>query len=326
MSIIVTGGAGLIGSAIIYELNRRNFTDIIVVDHIGNSEKWKNLVPLKYSDYYEKDDFKELLMSGFFEEFDIKGVIHMGACSSTTETNGSYLVDNNFNYSKELALFAIEKKARFVYASSCATYGDGSMGYCDNDAEIEKLRPLNMYGYSKQMFDLWAKNLGILNKITGCKFSNVYGPNEYHKDNMRSVVIRAFEQIKSTGTMKLFKSYRSEYSDGEQMRDFLYVKDAADMVLFLYDNPKATGLYNIGSGRAETWNALTLAAFQAMNKEPKIEYIDMPESLKGKYQYYTKAEMDKLKNLGYTKEPMSLEDAVKDYIQNYLALESHLEP
>ena len=315
---IVTGGAGLIGSAIVWGLNRQGVEDILVVDHLGQSDKWKNLNALAFTDYLEKDEFRARLAAGGFNGARIEGVIHMGACSSTTERNASYLIDNNFHATKELAEYCLTREIRFLYASSCATYGDGSHGYVDDESRMEELRPMNMYGYSKQLFDLWAKRRGVLSKLTGCKFSNVYGPNERHKGDMRSVVLRAFEQITETGKLKLFRSYRPEYADGEQMRDFLYVKDAVDMVLFLFRNPRATGLYNIGSGRAETWNALAAAAFEALGKPVDIEYIDMPEHLRDRYQYYTKAEMGKLKALGYDREATSLRDSVIDYIRNYL--------
>ncbi len=321
---IVTGGAGLIGSAIVWELNRSGISDILIVDHLGTSDKWKNLPALRYSGYMEKDEFRQRLRNGEFNNSRIEGIFHMGACSATTERDASYLIDNNFHCTCELAEFASVRGIRFVYASSCATYGDGSLGYVDDEREIEKLRPLNMYGYSKQMFDLWARERGMFSQIVGCKFSNVYGPNERHKGEMRSVVLRAFEQISADGTMRLFRSYRPEYADGEQMRDFLYVKDAVKMVLFLFNNPAAAGLYNIGSGRAETWNELAKAAFHALKKPVKIEYIDMPESLRDRYQYYTKAEMGKLKALGYKTEAASLFDSVQDYIGNYLLTGKYL--
>ncbi len=316
---IVTGGAGLIGSALVWGLNQRGIDDILVVDHLGCSEKWKNLAALRFRDYMEKDAFRAKLRDGALHGFGVQGVIHMGACSATTERDASYLVDNNFNSTRELAEFCVANGIRFLYASSCATYGDGSHGYVDDESRIEELRPMNMYGYSKQMFDLWAKRHGLLDRITGCKFSNVYGPNERHKGEMRSVVCRAFEQITATGTLKLFKSYRPEYADGEQMRDFLYVKDAVRMVLALFENPAATGLFNIGSGRAETWNALAEAAFAALDKPVKIEYIEMPETLRDRYQYYTKAEMGKFHAVcGGEEEAGSLFDSVNDYIRNYL--------
>ena len=320
---IITGAAGLIGSGVVWALNQRGVENILLVDHLGNSDKWKNLRALRYADYEEKDDFRDMILGHTFHDSKIEAIIHMGACSSTTERDATYLIDNNYKYTQEVASFAVSHNIPFIYASSCATYGDGSLGYNDDESQIELLRPMNMYGYSKQMFDLWAKRNGLLDKITGLKFSNVYGPNELHKANMRSVVCRAYEQISSTGKMGLFKSYKPEYADGEQMRDFIYIKDAVDMILFLLDK-NGTGLYNIGSGRAETWNALVTAAFEALDKPVDIEYIEMPEHLRDRYQYYTKAEMGKLRALGYDKEVTSLKDAVKDYICNYTAQEKFL--
>ena len=314
---IVTGGSGLIGSAVVWELNRNGIDDILIVDHLGTSDKWKNLAPLRYDDYMEKDDFLEKLDHNYFSGQKIDGVFHLGACSATTERDATYLVENNFRYTAKLAEFCIENYIKMIYASSCATYGDGSCGYSDDESGIEKLRPMNMYGYSKQMFDLYAKRRGWLEQLVGCKFSNVYGPNERHKADMRSVVLRCFEQITACGKMQLFKSYRPEYADGEQLRDFLYVKDAVKMIWFLF-NRQASGLFNIGSGKAESWNKLAGAAFAALNKPVNIEYIEMPEHLRDRYQYYTCAEMEKLRNLGYSEETTSLEDAVHDYITNYL--------
>ena len=314
---IVTGGSGLIGSAIVWKLNQMGIDDILIVDHLGTSDKWKNLAALRYSDYLEREDFLAQLCAGQFTGKKIDGIFHLGACSSTTERDATYLVGNNFRYTAALAEFACAGKIKMMYASSCATYGDGSCGYLDDENTIENLRPLNMYGYSKQMFDLWAKKRGMLSHLLGCKFSNIYGPNELHKAGMRSVALRCFEQITATGKMQLFKSYRPEYADGEQLRDFLYVKDAVNMVTHLF-NVDARGLYNIGSGKAESWNSLAKAAFKALNVQTDIEYIEMPESLRDRYQYYTCAEIGKLRSTGYDKETISLEDAVADYFSNYL--------
>ena len=242
----------------------------------------------------------------------------MGACSSTTEKDATYLIGNNFEYTKTLALYSVSHNVRFLYASSAATYGDGEHGYVDDEEHIEELRPMNMYGYSKQMFDLWARRQGLLSKITGVKYTNVFGPNELHKAEMRSVVCRAYEQIRDTGKVGLFKSYRSEYADGEQKRDFIYVKDAVKMVMFLLEN-RCHGIYNIGSGRAETWNSLAAAVFKALDKPVNIEYIEMPEHLRGKYQYYTCADIAKIRNAGYTDIVTPLEDTVADYIRNYIS-------
>ncbi len=310
---LVTGAAGLIGSAVVWRMNREGVEDILAVDHLGVSDKWKNLRALRYSEYCERDDFFDRYENdrAFWQSLD--GIVHMGACSSTTERDATYLVRNNYGFTCRLAELALRYDIRFLYASSCATYGDGSNGWSDDVETIERLRPLNMYGYSKQMFDLYAKRQGWLKEIIGCKFSNVYGPNELHKNDMRSVVCRAYEQITATGTMKLFKSYRPEYADGEQLRDFLYVKDAADIVWFLLNSRDAAGLFNVGSGRAESWNALARAAFAALDVPAVIEYIDMPEGLRDRYQYYTCTELDRLRRAGYTREATSLNDAIRDY-------------
>ena len=236
----------------------------------------------------------------------------------------SYLAINNYEYTKVLEDWAVNNDVRFIYASSAATYGDGSLGFKDDQAQIHKLRPLNMYGYSKQMFDLWARKTSQLENIVGLKFFNVYGPNEYHKADMRSFVLQAFEQINAVGKVKLFKSDKPEYADGGQLRDFIYIKDAVNMTLFFYDNPDVNGIYNVGTGNARSWNDLAKAVFAAMGKEPKIEYIDMPEHLKGKYQYFTQADISKIKYAGYENPITTMEDAVKDYVQNYLAKGEYL--
>jgi len=322
--IIVTGGAGFIGSAIIAALNKRAVTDILVVDRLGSDQKWKNLVNLSFADYLDKEDFLEAALEGKLSS-SIKTIFHLGACSSTTETDVSFLMENNYLYTKLLAQWATSNNTRFIYASSAATYGDGSQGFADNEDKIETLRPLNAYGYSKQLFDLWAKRKGLLNKIVGLKYFNVFGPNEYHKADMRSFVLKAFEQINATGKVRLFKSHRPDYKDGEQKRDFLYVKDAVDMTLFFLDYPKNAGLFNIGSGTARSWNDLAKAVFAAMGKEPNIEYIDMPESIRNQYQYFTQADITKLRTAGYDKPITALEEAAKDYVQNYLREGRYLE-
>jgi len=321
--IIVTGGAGFIGSALIAALNKRQITDILVVDELGTDQKWKNLRNLSFADYVEKDDFLEMVIEDKLDS-SIDAVFHLGACSDTTETNASYLIKNNYEYSKLLAQWATADNIRLIYASSAATYGDGSAGFSDDQEKIEILRPLNMYGYSKQLFDLWARRAGLLKKIVGLKYFNVFGPNEYHKADMRSFCIKAFEQITSTGKVRLFKSYKPEYADGEQKRDFIYVKDAVDMTLFFYDEPQLSGLFNIGTGKARSWNDLVKAVFAAMGKEPNIEYIEMPESIRNQYQYFTEADITKLCKAGYDKEIIPLEDAIKDYVQSYLQTDEYL--
>ncbi|MBU0678420.1 MAG: ADP-glyceromanno-heptose 6-epimerase [Verrucomicrobia bacterium] len=314
---IVTGGAGFIGCNIARALNDRGCDDVLVVDHLGDSEKWKNLEAIRYEDYIDKVDFREMIRSGSVPK--VEAVIHMGACSSTTETDADYLADNNYRYTRDLCEWCIERGIRFVYASSAATYGDGALGYSDNDKATPTLRPLNMYGYSKHMFDLWALKKGALKDIVGLKYFNVYGPFESHKGDMRSVVHKSYGQISETGKVRLFKSYKDEYADGAQVRDFIYVKDAVDVTLFFADHPEVSGLYNCGTGEARTWIDLVRSVFNAMNIEPAIEFIEMPEHLKSKYQYFTEAEMRKLRAAGYHKEFTSLEAGVSDYVRNHLA-------
>jgi len=317
--ILVTGGAGFIGSALVWALNRRGLTNIVISDILGHDEKWKNLVSLSYADYVEAGPFRERLavQPNAFGKF--SAVFHLGACSATTEKNASYLIDNNFAYTKELAAWSLAQQARFIYASSAATYGDGAQGMDDRSADLAALRPLNMYGYSKHLFDLYAQREGILNSIVGVKYFNVYGPNEDHKADMRSLVNKAYQQILETGKVRLFKSYKPEYRDGEQMRDFLYVKDAIEMTIHFAETATTSGgLYNLGSGEANTWLTLSRAIFTALGREPQIEFIEMPEVLRGKYQYYTKADIAKLRGTGYTKTLTPLPEAVRDYVQGYM--------
>jgi len=317
--IIVTGGAGLIGSAMVWKLNSIGRDDILVVDHLGTGSKWKNLVPLSFRDYMEKDAFIDCIKNRSLPHSGrIEAIFHLGACSSTMERDASYLAGNNFEYSKQLALFALERGARFIYASSAATYGSGECGFSDEDAEIPRLRPINAYGYSKQLFDLWLLRNGMLDKVVGLKYFNVYGPNEYHKGEMRSLVLKAFEQISSSGEMALFKSHRPDYTDGEQVRDFVYVKDAVDATLFFLNRPEVNGIFNIGGGKAYSWNALAAAIFAALEKPARIRYVDMPESIRNSYQYYTCADVTKLRSAGYGGQATPLSDAVRDYVVNYL--------
>ncbi len=321
--IIVTGGAGFIGSALIAALNKRQIADILVVDELDSDEKWKNLRNLSFADYVEKDDFLEMVLENKLSP-PIEAVFHLGACTSTTETNASYLIKNNYEYTKLLAQWATDADVRFIYASSAATYGDGSAGFSDDEGQIDKLTPLNMYGYSKQLFDLWARRTNLLKKIVGLKYFNVFGPNEYHKGDMRSFVLKAFKQINAKGKVGLFKSYKPEFKNGEQKRDFIYIKDVADMTLFFLDKPQISGLFNIGTGKPRTWNDLAKAVFAAMGKEPNIEYIEMPDSIRSQYQYFTEADISKLRKAGYNKKTASLEDAIKDYVQNYLQKNGYL--
>jgi len=313
--IVITGAAGFIGSAMAYRLNQLGRRRLLLVDQLGSSSKWKNLVPLRYADYQEKGDFLESLRAGALKASDVEAVIHMGACSATTETDASYLAKNNFEYSKRIAEWCLggPVPVRMIYASSAATYGDGDLGYADDHESLPNLRPLNMYGYSKQMFDLWLSDQSALDKAVGLKFFNVYGPNEYHKGNMRSMVVKAYEQIQRTGVVQLFRSHRPDYADGGQLRDFVYVKDAVDMALFFLDPAVPGGVYNIGTGTAQTWVDMMQALFRALGKEPRIEFVPMPEELQGKYQYYTQADIRKIRKAGYLNPIRSLEEGVADY-------------
>jgi ADP-L-glycero-D-manno-heptose 6-epimerase len=320
--IVVTGGAGFIGSAIVWELNRRGEKEIVIVDELGTDEKWKNLVGLQFEDFVNKQKFIDSINNGAFINAD--AIIHMGANSSTTEKDADHLFNNNYLYTKILAEFSLINNIRFIYASSAATYGDGSLGFNDDEGKCDTLRPLNMYGYSKSMFDVWAVNQDVFNKIVGLKYFNVFGPNEYHKGDMRSVVHKAFEQVRDTGKVKLFKSRNPKYKDGEQMRDFIYVKDAVNMTLHFLDNKNINGLFNIGNGKARTWNDLITALFKAMGKRVNIEYVDLPDHLADKYQYFTEANLSKLKSAGYKKEIASLEKGINDYVKNYLLIKMYL--
>ena len=313
---IVTGGAGFIGSAVIWRLNNLGIENILVVDNLGTSEKWKNLVNRRYSDYLHRDAFMELVRGNALGN-KIEAVIHMGACSSTTERDADFLMRNNLEYSKALYLFAKAKKARFINASSAATYGDGTHGFDDDSSQLHALRPLNMYGYSKHLFDLWALKNCHLDGLVSLKFFNVYGPNEQHKDDMRSVVNKAFHQIRETGVMRLFRSTDPGFTDGGQMRDFIYIKDCVDIIAWFLQN-KAGGIFNVGTGKARTWNDLATAVFTAMGLPVNIEYMDMPPHLQGKYQNFTQANMRRLSAAGYGIPMHSLKQGVTDYVQNYL--------
>ncbi|MGA3145796.1 MAG: ADP-glyceromanno-heptose 6-epimerase [Verrucomicrobiota bacterium] len=322
--VLVTGGAGFIGSALVWALNRRGCDRIVVCDRLGTDARWRNLTPLRFADYVEADDLFPRLQSGALGKFDL--VLHMGACSATTETNASFLIRNNYEFTRDLATWALGQKTRFVYASSAATYGDGSAGMDDDDGKLDQLRPLNLYGYSKHLFDLHAKRAGFLNRMVGLKYFNVFGPNEGHKGDMRSLVHKSTAQVQAGGVIRLFKSYRSDFRDGEQKRDFLYVKDAVAMTLHLAASKRAGGLFNIGSGKARTWLDLARAVFVALKRKPKIEFIEMPEAIRDKYQYFTQANLVRLRAAGYTAPVTSLEDAVTDYVRNYLVPDKRLDP
>ncbi len=322
--VLVTGGAGFIGSALVWELNRRGCENIVVCDRLTQDEKWRNLVPLKFADYLDGGDLERLVRTSPDALGSFDHVLHLGACSATTERDADYLMRNNYELTRLLCEWTLARGGRFVYASSAATYGDGAHGMDDRLEDLHRLRPLNMYGYSKHLFDLYAQRTGLLGRVAGLKYFNVYGPNEDHKADMRSVVHKAHRQILETGRVQLFKSHRPDYQDGCQQRDFLYVKDAVKMTLHLAASPAANGLFNLGSGRAHTWVELARAIFLAMGREPVIDFIDMPEALREKYQYYTCADIGRLRESGYSEPLLTLEEAVRDYVQGYLAQDRRL--
>ena len=315
-SVIVTGGAGLIGCNLIAALNSRGVTDILVVDRLNHPDKATNLAAVKYADFMDKADFRTHFLTNQQEA--VTTVFHLGACSSTTETVADYLNDNNLLYTQQLCEWSLANGARFIYASSAATYGDGALGYDDDDALITQLKPLNLYGQSKQDIDVWALERGLLSRIVGLKYFNVFGPYENHKGEMRSVVNKAYQQILDTGELKLFRSHRPDYEDGKQERDFVYVKDAVAVTLFFHDHPEVSGLFNCGTGSTRTWLDLAHAIFAAMERDPNIVFVDMPDHLRDKYQYHTQANTQKLRAAGYSAPFTSIEDAVKDYVRNYL--------
>jgi ADP-L-glycero-D-manno-heptose 6-epimerase len=320
--IIVTGGAGFIGSNVVKALNERGVDDALIVDRLGTGEKWKNLVGLRFSDFEHKDHFIAKVERGLFDR-EVTAIVHMGACSSTVERDADYLYTNNFLYTRRLAEhFGPLERVRFIYASSAAVYGDGARGYSDEDALTPELKPLNMYGFSKLAFDVWALRTGFSQRSVGLRFFNVFGPNEHHKGDMRSVAVRAYHQARKEGRAKLFKSYKPEFRDGEQLRDFVYIKDTVKTVLFFLDNPRVNGVYNVGTGEPRNFNDLVKAVFNALGIETRIEYIDMPEGLEKRYQYITSADLSKLRSAGYREKFMRLEDAVSDYVRNHLMRES----
>ena len=319
--IIVTGGAGFIGSALVHALNQKGIKDIWLVDDIDHPEKQKNIDTLTYSHWVSKDKFlKEITQLKA-----CSAILHMGACSSTTETDKAYLTRNNFEYTQTLADHCLKKNTRFIYASSAATYGGGENGYSDDESMLENLKPLNLYGYSKHWFDLWAKEAGALKTIVGLKYFNVFGPNEYHKGDMQSMVRKGFIQVRDGSRLNLFKSYKSKYEDGGQERDFLYVRDAVAMTLFFLEHKDIGGIFNVGSGKARNWNDLASAVFRSMNKKVNINYIEMPVSIRNQYQYHTSAEIAKIRSVGYAEEISSLEDGISDYVKNYLIPDNHLQ-
>jgi ADP-L-glycero-D-manno-heptose 6-epimerase len=316
--IAVTGGAGFIGSVLLWKLNALGRNDLLVVDQRAKgSPKWRNVEKRTFDAYYESDEFLGRLEKG---EFDgrLEAIFHMGACSDTTEMDRAYLRENNSRYSERIGEWSLRSGAYLAYASSAATYGAGEFRFSDEDALTPGLKPLNPYGQSKLDFDVWVLSRGYERRFTGFRFFNVYGPNEYHKGAMRSLAHKGFEQVRDTGKLKLFKSYRAEYPDGGQKRDFVYVKDVVDAMLWFWKHPDRKGIFNIGAGRAQTWNELAAAIFGALAKPVRIEYVDMPESIKNQYQYFTEADLSKLRAAGCPTRFSDLNEGVGDYIRSHL--------
>ena len=315
---IITGGAGFIGSAMLWQLNQQGIDDVVLVDHLGTDDKWRNLVKLTYADYIHRERFRDLLQRDALP-WKVEAIIHLGACSDTTEADGDFLMENNFQFSRDICRYALDKGARFIQASSAATYGDGSLGFSDDPDLLPKLRPLNLYAYSKHLLDLWLVRHGLDKEVVSLKFFNVYGPNEYHKGEMRSVACKAYKQITKHGDLELFRSTSPDISDGEQKRDFVYVKDCTALMAWLLENRHVNGIHNVGSGRARSFNDLGRAVFSAMQRSCRITYVDMPRMLHGKYQNFTQADMNWLDKVGCPLKMTSLEDGVTDFVQNYLS-------
>ncbi len=314
---IVTGGAGFIGSHLVEALNRRGHENITIVDRPDDPMRRSYLDDLAFRELMDPDEFRARVRRGV--QAAPVTLFHMGACSSTTELDEAFLEDNNTRTTQELCAWCLRSGSRFVYASSAATYGDGTRGYADDETRLQELAPLNPYGWSKHRFDLWAREQGVLDRIAGLKYFNVYGPREDHKGEMRSVVHKAHRQILDTGEVRLFKSHRPEWGNGEQERDFVYVADAVAATLFFHDRPEVSGLFNCGTGRARTWLDLARAVFAAMDREPNIVFVDMPEVLRERYQYHTQAETAKLRQAGYDRAFTSLEDGVAATVRDGLA-------
>lgn len=315
---IITGGAGFIGSAMLWQLNRQGIDDVVLVDHLGTDDKWRNLVKLTYADYLHRERFRELLLRDALP-WKVDAIIHLGACSDTTEADGDFLMENNFQFSRDVCRCALDKGARFIHASSAATYGDGSLGFSDDPELLPRLRPLNLYAYSKHLFDLWLLRQGLDREVVSLKFFNVYGPNEYHKGDMRSVVCKAYKQILKHGDLELFRSTSPDLADGEQKRDFVYVKDCTGVMAWLLEHREVNGIRNVGTGQARSFNDLGRAVFGAMQRSCRITYVEMPRTLHGKYQNFTQADMGWLEAVNCPLAMTSLEDGVTDFVQNYLS-------
>ena len=320
--IVITGAAGFIGSALVGSLNEAGYEDLILVDDFNHPKKEKNLIGKSFIHQVDREHFSDFLRS-YSDEIDF--IIHIGARTDTAEFDVEVFNKLNLNYTKMVWEFCAKNDIPLIYASSAATYGLGEYGYEDRHDIVDKLKPLNAYGESKNDFDKWAIQQEKQPPFwAGLKFFNVYGPNEYHKGRMASVIFHAYHQIKNNGLVKLFSSHKEGYEDGMQLRDFVYVKDLIHVILFLMDKKPESGLYNLGTGEARAFLHLAQATFAALNLEPNIEFIPTPEDIRDKYQYFTEANMNKLRAAGYDKAFFSLEEGVKDYVQHYLAKEAYL--
>lgn len=317
--ILITGAAGFIGSAVAYALNQNGRKDLILCDAFGEDDRWKNLLGLRYCRFVHRDELFYYLTEDPHAR-SITSIVHLGACSDTTETDMDYLLENNVNYSIRLCLWALKRRkpVRFVYASSAAVYGDGSLGFSDDENLTPRLKPLNKYGFSKWMFDMWVLENGLTDKVAGLRYFNVFGPNEYHKGVMASVVFRSYPQAQREGRLRLFESHRPDIAHGEQARDFVYITDAVAMTLFVLNNRSANGFFNIGSGRAHTFNELAHALFDGLGRKPLIEYFPMPEELRNRYQYFTQADMGRLYAAGYPRQKDRFHNHVVQYVSRYL--------
>lgn len=327
--IVVTGGAGFIGSATVWALNQRGRTDVVIVDNVDHEEKEHNVGHLRYDQIVGIVDFRKQLLAGEFDPptggQNVEAIIHLGACSSTMEKNWEYLLDTNVKYTKDIIRWCADHSIRCVYASSAATYGNGEHGYDDDHALFNQLTPLNLYGKSKLLVDIWARDGGYLHRAVGLRYFNVFGPNEWHKGSMKSVIATKYPDVAANKPITLFKSYKDGYADGEQQRDFIYVKDAVRATLFFLDNPEHSGVFNVGMGNTKTWIDVARAIFTAAGKDENIEFVPMPEQLQSQYQYFTQANIKKLIGAGFDiSQNYSLESAITEYVQKHLAPHKHL--
>lgn len=322
--VIVTGGAGFIGSALVWGLNKAGKSDILLVDDVDHNEKEHNIGGLSYEELVGIDDFHKRLLVGGYDQLEIEAVLHMGACANTMERRWNFLLKRNVEYSQDVIRWCTDRGVRCIYASSAAVYGDGKQGFTDNDDLFDYLKPLNLYGKSKLDVDIWARDSGYLDEVVGLRYFNVFGPNEAHKENMQSVIGRKYMQIEQEGSIGLFKSYRDDFEDGEQARDFVYIKDVVKVVLYFLEQKELSGIFNVGCGVARTWNSVAKAIFSALDRVGDIRYIEMPQELREQYQYRTVADIGKLRGIGFKCDFTPLEEAVSEYINEYLVPHQHL--